>query len=411
MTGIFLDCGFTFSVVNLGCKVNRVESDIIHAGLLERGGTLVDPEFADLIVVNTCTVTAEADKKTRKTIRQCLAKNTSAQVIATGCSAQIHAQELSTIDGRVHVVFKANVLDYLGIREEAPDLLRIGDDFRTRVNMKIQDGCNHACTYCIVHHARGPARSVPSKTVLGEAWRYLEAGVGELVLTGIDVGSYDDGTYNLALLTRTLVDMASASGDHAASRIRLSSIEPQSLDDALIDVMESSGGTLCRHLHLPLQSGSTKVLSEMDRPYTAEWYVQMVESLRRRIPSLSLTTDIIVGFPGETEEDFAQTLDVARACKFSKIHVFPYSMRQGTPAAERDDQIDAETKRERARALRTLSDELRSADFESRVGTEELVLVEPDEVLTESYHVISRPAGFQVGRLLNMHIDATMNHS
>ncbi|MBQ9001041.1 MAG: MiaB/RimO family radical SAM methylthiotransferase [Eggerthellaceae bacterium] len=390
-----------FCVVNLGCKVNRVESDTIAAALMAQGGVAVDEEDAELVVVNTCTVTGEADKKARKAVRHALKSAPKADVVVTGCAVAINAEAYKALDERVSVVQRAELLASLSDGRIA-DLMRLGEGFRTRVSVKVQDGCNRACTYCIVHVARGRSASVPARDVLAECERYLMRGVKELVLAGIDLGSYCDGDFKLENLVETLlelIDKNTPPGGQPA-RIRASSLEPDSVSQGFIDLMAKSGGRLCRHLHLPLQAGSTKVLREMARPYTADDFCGLVDSMYGAVPDLSLSTDIICGFPGESEEEFAETLDIARRCRFSKIHVFPYSMRIGTPAAARRDQVPPEVKAARAARLRSLADELRAEDLARRAGSVELALVEGATALTESYHEISAPTGCAPGSLV-----------
>ena len=397
-----MDRGFpkTFSIVNLGCKVNRVEADALQAALMQHGSIPVEEELADLIIVNTCTVTAEADRKARKACRHALYVNPLADVVVTGCATAIDPMAFTSIDSRLRIIDRADLA--IALQAGVSDALRVGEGFRTRVNIKIQDGCDHACTYCIVHVARGKARSLPAPEVIAEARGYFDAGVKEVVLAGIDIGSYDSDGMRIAELAKRLIDEA----DHSCApgcvpaRIRISSIEPMNVDEALIGLLAESEGRLCRHLHLPLQSGSTRVLREMNRPYTAERYIELVSQLRELVPSLALSTDIIVGFPGETDEDFVQTCELARAAGFSRIHVFPYSMRKGTPAAIRDDQIEPAVRHARARQLRHIAVELAGKDIESRHGTTELALVEGPTALTESYHEVAAPADAAKGSLV-----------
>jgi threonylcarbamoyladenosine tRNA methylthiotransferase MtaB len=243
---------------------------------------------------------------------------------------------------------------------------------------------------------------MPADAIIKEAKQYLASGTKELVLAGIDLGSYRDGAIRLSNLVESLLELAdriALPGDTPA-RVRVSSIEPQSITPAFIDLLASSEGRLCRHLHLPLQSGSTKVLGEMARPYAADQFEALVNELYERVPSLSLTTDIICGFPGESNDEFEETIELVRRCRFSKIHVFPYSRREGTPAAARADQVDASVKSKRAEILRQISDELREEDFARRQGTTELVLVEDALALTESYHEVPVPSGATLGDLM-----------
>lgn len=389
-----------FSIVNLGCKVNRVESDTLAERLLGRGLQSVPAPEADLVIINTCTVTGEAEKKTRKAVRKALKDAPNATIVVTGCAATMDPSFYEALDERVSVIPKGDLLEN-SFLPKTPGTMRMGAGFPTRVGIKAQDGCDNACTYCIVHVARGPARSTPFDEVVSECERYLQHGVKELVLTGIDLGRYQWEGRGLADLLSALLEASSqlaTAGEHPC-RFRLSSVEPLSLSEPLIELMAASEGLLCRHLHLPLQSGSSSVLAAMGRPYSRERFLALTAELYERIPSLSLTTDIICGFPGETDDDFACTLSAAREARFSKIHVFPYSRRPGTPAARRPDQIDPALKRQRTSELRKLADELRQDDFNRRRGSTELCLVEPDRALTESYHELPVDTAWAIGTL------------
>lgn len=367
------------SVVNLGCKVNRVESDTISLAYQSRGCEVTSPDDADIIVVNTCTVTGEAEKKTRKTIRKLLRQNQEAKLLITGCAATISPDELSALDPRVFIIDKAELL------ADSTEALRIGDTFPTRVGVKVQDGCNHSCTYCIVHVARGKAWSRPCEDIVTEVVFLAESGVKEVVLTGIDLGSYHFENQSLVTLLRTLLEKTA----HTDIRFRISSIEPCSIQKELIDLIAKSKGRICRHLHLPLQSGSSKVLKEMNRPYSSEFFLELCTDIKKQIPDISLSTDIIVGFPGETDQDFQETLSLAKRVGFTKIHVFRYSKRQGTPAAQRLDQISPEIKEQRAHELSCLGNELRQAYAQAYIGTNQDVVIEqPGLGTTESYYKI-----------------------
>lgn len=441
---------FRFAVVNLGCKVNRVEADGFERLLAGRGGAPSPVAEADLIVVNTCTVTGEAEKKTRKAVRHALSANEEAPVVVTGCATEIDAASYEALGNRVTVVPKAGMALYLeegafpsrppaggspldtraqrddhtaeegelaaperrapstgnrtaGLAAPEGAEAVLPADGRTRIGIKVQDGCDNACTYCIVHVARGRATSRNADEVAAEAVALARAGVREIVLTGINLGSYDADGLDLADLCRRLLgETADLHGlDEAPCRFRIGSIEPMDVSMDFISLLAEAEGRLCRHLHLPLQSGSSKVLREMGRPYDAEEYRQLVDYLRAVVPEIALTTDIIVGFPGETEDDFADTCTLARHAAFSKIHVFPYSRREGTPAAERPDQVAPDVKAARAARLRALSDKLAAADRAVRAGTTELALVErPGHATTESYHEIVVPESAPVGMLV-----------
>lgn len=387
-----------FSLVNLGCKVNRVESDSIGAALLASGWESVD-QGADVAILNTCTVTAEADRKTRKEVNRAVTRNPEAVVLVTGCAATMDPDAYTALSDHVRVVEKGSVVDtcfaLVGqTYEHAPTLLRVGDEFPTRVGVKVQDGCDNACTYCIVHVARGKAVSLPLEQVVEEVQRYAHAGVREIVLTGIDLGAYSCEGVGLAQLIEKLRAAA------PETRLRISSIEPVSIDDGLIELLAREDGMVCRHLHIPLQSGSTKVLHEMARRYTAEDYRALIKKLRRSVPELSLSTDVIVGFPGETDDDFEQTCEMARVCGFSRMHVFRYSQREGTPAAERSDQVPSNVKTARSNELMRIAEILRTQDAMTRIGSQERVLVESSgQGMTESYYPVTMPSNARVGSM------------
>lgn len=397
-----------FSIVNLGCKVNQVESDAFEALLGSGAGCYTSPDEADVIVVNTCTVTGEAEKKTRKSVRQALRANEEARVIVTGCAAAIDPSFFADLSDRVTVVPKAEMEDFLAnLTDDAavavqPAALHHG---HARIGIKVQDGCDNACTYCIVHVARGRATSRPVDEVAAEAVALARSGVREIVLTGINLGSYCDEGQDLADLCRRLLEITADVHDpgEPPCRFRVGSIEPQDVTAEFVGLLSEADGRLCRHLHLPMQSGSSKVLREMARPYDAHEFRQLVDYLHAAVPGIALTTDVIAGFPGETDEDFADTCELCRCAGFSKIHVFPYSKREGTPAAARADQVPPEVKSTRAAALRVLSDELAAADRALRAGAVEFALVEaPGRATAESYHEVRVAAALPVGALVEV---------
>ena len=406
-----------YAVVNLGCKVNRVESDAFASSLDAHGAKSCDAADADLIVVNTCTVTGEAEKKTRKAVRGALRANDRATVIVTGCAAAIDKDTFLAMDPRVRVMGKAELASSIDAGAWGLDAaahgpaLPVGEGYRTRVGVKVQDGCNNACTYCVVHVARGKATSVDPREVVRQCRALASAGVKEIVLTGINLGSYrwrDEETgeaTGLADLLRILLEDTAdlhKDGEYPV-RFRVSSVEPRDVHDDLIEVLATAGGRVCRHLHLPLQSGNSKVLREMHRPYNAEHFEEIVANLYERVPELSLSTDIICGFPGETEGEFEDTLRVACTCRFSKIHVFPYSKREGTPAAARIDQVPPGVKADRAQRLRDLGDLLRDKEREARKDTRELAVVEEEGIaLTESYFEVPAPKNAKAGEMIEV---------
>ena len=368
-----------FHVVNLGCKVNRAESDTITAHLLAHHHQLTDPEDADTIIINTCTVTGDAEKKTRKAVRRALRDNAHARVLVTGCAAAIDPEFYRALDPRIDIVDKKTLTS-------SDQIIRAGEVFPLRAAVKVQDGCDHACTYCIVHVARGRAWSRPTEQIIEEVRGLEKAGIREVMLSGIDLGSYHHEDVKLDALLDALLDATTQ------MRFRVSSVEPCSLSDRTIATIAQADGRICRHLHIPLQSGSTKVLDEMNRPYDASYYARLVEKLYDVMPMLSLSTDIIVGFPGETDREFEETLALARTARFSKIHGFRYSKRAGTPAATRIDQIDPHIKEARLSRLLELADELRRQDAQRRLGTTEAILVEAPGIGTsESYYKVTVP--------------------
>ena len=383
-----------FHVVNLGCKVNKAESDSMSAHLLATGNELVSHEEADAILINTCTVTGDAEKKTRKAVRRALRENTHARVMVTGCAAAISPDFYRALDSRVEIIEKAAFLS-------TDPACRTGLSFPARVSVKVQDGCDHACTYCIVHVARGKAFSRPLDEIVAEVKALEHAGIREVMLSGIDLGSYRFEKQALDALLSALIEATHE------MRFRISSVEPASLTPAMIERIAQAEGRICRHLHLPLQSGSDKVLKEMNRPYGAEFYLRLCEDLYSALPTLALSSDIICGFPGETDAEFEETLSLAKQARFSKIHAFRYSMREGTPAATRCDQIDPSTKEQRLKNLLALARDLRKEDGLRRIGASEAVLIEtPGIGMSESYFKVEAPRDIPQGTLCELSLTA-----
>ncbi len=361
--------------VTLGCKVNQTESEAIAAELCAAGAGCA-PQDADVVVVNTCTVTGEADRKARKAVRHALALPRSPIVIVTGCLASLDPGELAALGERVVVEadkerVSARVAEALDARgahicgATAPERLRSA---RTRAQLKVEDGCDAFCTYCIVPYARGVPRAVPAGRVAAEAERLLAAGASEIVLTGINIGRYDDAGIGLPeLLLRV-----AATG---VPRIRFSSIEPGDVTAQLLGAAQETPA-FCAHLHVPLQSGSDAVLARMGRPYDIARYTARIEAARAAFPGIAISTDIIVGFPGETDAEFAGTLAFAEGLGFSRLHVFRYSQRAGTRAAGMPGQVPATVRAERSAALRALGERLALAYTNAQVDRVVEVLVE-----------------------------------
>jgi len=374
--------GLTVSFRTLGCKVNRVESEKIAAELLGQGVQVAEESAADVIVINTCTVTGEADAKARKAVRHALRLDRQPVVVVTGCLASVDAVALTALGERVIVeADKSRVADrvamHLALRPArqaaAPTPVpRTGDLFRTRVSIKIEDGCDNFCTYCIVPYARGVPRGEPLADIVAEAETLVAVGVSELVLTGINLGRYRDPHSDA-----DLADLIAAVAATGVARLRLSSIEPPDLTPRLLAVLAETPSA-CAQLHVPLQSGSDEVLSAMGRAYTSAEFRGLVTAARETLPGLTLTTDVIAGFPTETAENHAETLAFIESLGFSKLHVFRYSERPGTPAAALP-QVPAAVRSERAAELRALGEKLRAEFLSAHVGGEVEVLVEAAE--------------------------------
>ncbi|MDT9025456.1 MULTISPECIES: tRNA (N(6)-L-threonylcarbamoyladenosine(37)-C(2))-methylthiotransferase MtaB [Rossellomorea] len=385
----------------LGCKVNHYETEAIWQLFKEEGYERVEYDsIADVYVINTCTVTNTGDKKSRQVIRRAIRKNPDGVICVTGCYAQTSPAEIMAIPG-VDVVVgtqdRRKMLTYIeeykqerqpinGVTNimknrvyEELDVPAFTD--RTRASLKIQEGCNNFCTFCIIPWARGLMRSRDPEEVIHQAQQLVDAGYKEIVLTGIHTGGYgeDMKDYNLAMLLKDLEQKVKG-----LKRIRISSIEASQLTDEVIEVIDQSN-IVVRHLHIPLQSGSNTVLKRMRRKYTMEFFAERLEKLKKALPGLAVTSDVIVGFPGETEEEFMETFNFINEHKFSELHVFPYSKRTGTPAARMDDQIDEDIKNERVHRLIELSNQL-AKEYSSQFENEVLEVI-PEEIYQDDLYV------------------------
>ena len=358
----------TFAVYTLGCKVSQYESEAILEEAVRRGFTPVT-EGADIAVINTCTVTAEGDRKCRQLIRRLVRQSPETKIMVCGCYSQVSPESVSAIDGVAYVCGTQNKLRTV---ERALELLDgkaipkievaplAGADFesmrilhapRTRAYIKIEDGCDNRCAYCKIPDARGHVRSKKIADVVAEARALTDAGVREVVLTGIETASFGADT------GESLCDLLDAvDGIDGIERIRLGSLEPTLMRPAFLDRI-AKVGKLTPHFHLSMQSGSSRTLAAMRRKYNAETAWRNIENTRAALPDVQFTTDFIVGFPGETDEDFAETMEFARRVGFLATHVFKYSKRAGTPAAKMPDQIPEEVKHARSQALIALSAE------------------------------------------------------
>jgi len=357
----------------LGCKVNQYETEAMEKIFEENQFKIVeDTEVADVYVINTCTVTNLSDRKSRQFIRKVKKINKDAIVAVVGCYSQVSPEEVEKIEG-VDVIIgtsdrnkivelcekakyenkKINIVRSIKTYKEFEKIEVEDIKSKTRAYIKIQDGCNQFCSYCIIPYARGPIRSRDKDDILSEIEILSKSGFKEIVLTGIHVASYgkDLGDINLGELIQEIALIKDI------ERIRLSSVEPNLITEDFMNILVSTK-KVCDHFHLSLQSGSNNILKKMNRKYTREEYKEKVDLIRKYMPDAGITTDIIVGFPGETEKEFNETIEFVREIGFSRIHVFKYSPRKGTPAAKYKNQVHGKIKNQRSKELITLGEEL-----------------------------------------------------
>ena len=374
----------TFTVEHLGCKISQTDAEAVRDALAGAGHDEVSrDDGAPVQVVNTCCITRAAEKSSRQRVRRMLRDaGDEGRVFVTGCGANLHGEQYRSIDPeRVTVLAGAAATHAPAIVEAADALADLGcvgpragsaPRARSRAFLKVQDGCSFGCTYCIVPTVRGEPRSRTVEAVLAEARRRADAGIAEVVVTGVNVGLYrcPDSRVGLPAL---LQELAAVDG---IERVRISSIESNHVNARLADTIATSGGVICPHLHVPLQSGDDGVLAAMGRHYDADRYRRSIATARERVPELNLTTDVIVGFPAEDEAAFQQTLGLCRELAITKVHAFPFSERPGTPAAELGDPVSKTEKAERSERLRAQADEVALAHRRRLVGTADCVVVE-----------------------------------
>lgn len=372
------------AIHTLGCKVNIYESEYITNILKENGYQIVDFDSkADIYIINTCTVTNTSDKKSEKMIKRARKQNKDAIIIAMGCHAQIKGDNIDA-DIIIGNKDKSKIISLIEEYQENKnkikriynlDNISFEDMYissfnnHTRAFVKIQDGCDAFCSYCIIPYARGPIRSKDPKTVIKEITSLVENGYKEIILTGIHTGKYGkDINYTFEQLLKDIIKIKNL------YRIRISSIEINELTDPILDLIKDNK-IIAKHLHIPLQSGSDKILKLMDRKYDLKFYKDRIEKIRKMIKDVSITTDLIVGFPNEDEKDMEDTLKFIKEIKFTKIHTFPYSKREGTKAASMENQIDETIKRKRVKTVLELSDQLEQDFYQSKLNkTEELII-------------------------------------
>ena len=384
--------------LTLGCRVNQYETDAARRLFLDNGHENVDsPEEADVCIVNTCSVTGEADRKSSQMLRRMAKNNPNAVIVAMGCASELKTGDVAAdivIGTRDKNTVVAKVEEFVASRENK-DLAHITSHTRpevsktdeyhdfgtvlspegTRAFIKVEDGCNNFCTYCVIPYARGRVVSRPEEACVKEAEFLVENGFKEIIVSGIHLCSYGkDQGRDITALLELLKKIDSIPG---LERLRLGSLEPKSMTPEFISGLKELRH-LCPHFHLSLQSGSDTVLKRMNRKYTTAEYEDRVKALRAEFPDMSLTTDIITGFPEETEEEFNETIEYARKLKFAKIHVFPYSVREGTKAADMP-QIDMSIRKARAKSLIEVSSKLEAEFAASMIGKEVSILIEKIE--------------------------------
>ena len=409
----------------LGCKVNQYESEAMQKIFTEKNYQLTDDfKIADIIVVNTCTVTALSSQKSRQMLRKFSRANNNAVIIAVGCYVQNNPQEISNIEGVdiiigtqdkikiaelaenfianrkkiFHVDSVENILDF----EELPHTPQ-----RTRAFLKIEDGCNNFCTYCIIPYVRGKVRSRSLESIRAECLE-LKNNFREIVLTGIHIGAYGKDFHdkiNLADAIKIILDTANP------ARLRLGSIESVEITDEIISLLKTDS-RICNHLHIPLQSGSDEILKSMRRPYNTKKFAELTARLIEEIPEISIGTDLIVGFPGETEENFLETVNFLESQPFSKIHVFPFSAREGTLAATMKNQIDSQTKKFRVNKILEIAKLKEKIFAEKFLNRTVEIIAETEENnfidgLTKNYLRVYIPANekIQLGEIISVRLE------
>lgn len=387
----------------LGCKVNQFETEVMEGLFKARGYNVVDfSQHADIYVINTCSVTNLGEKKSRQLIRRASRQNPEAVIAVAGCYSQVAPDKISQIPGvdvivgtqdRARIVElveaavannrtnQVNIVADIMHTKEFEDIPLFSMPGRTRAFLKIQEGCTNFCSYCIIPYARGPLRSRPLASIAAETKKLVAAGFNEIVLTGIHLGAFGrDLVHNEEDIT--LVDAVKtvlAAGGSELMRLRLGSLESIELSDQLIVLMQTDE-RLCPHLHLPLQSGDDRILMAMNRHYTTAQYRELIDNIKNHVPSIAITTDVIVGFPGETDDIFESTMNFITTIGFAKIHVFPYSRRTGTPAAKFSQQVSETEKKFRVHRLQQLADKQSKEFYQSFLGQNLNVLFDKVEI-------------------------------
>ena len=365
----------TYQIYTLGCKVNEYESEVMD-NLLEKAG-YTKSNNPDICIINTCTVTNTADSKSRKLIRSLKRNNPNSIIVATGCFIQNKKDLLDEleIDIALGNKDKSNIVKYLenykkqkiekiyDIKDMKFEDMVLNNTNLTRAYIKIEDGCDNYCTYCIIPYVRGHVRSKEKEKVIEEAKNLIKKGHKEIVLTGIHTGHYHYNNYDLSDLLKDLCKLK------GLERLRISSIEITELNDKFLRTLKENP-IIVNHMHIPLQAGSNKILKLMNRKYDVEYFKNKIKKIRNIRPNINITTDVIVGFPNETDNDFNETINTIKEISFTKIHVFPYSKREGTPAADMKNQVDGNIKKQRVKKLLEISKELEKKYMENYLNKE-----------------------------------------
>lgn len=421
--------------MTLGCKVNQFETETME-GLFKKAGYTIGKfdEPADAYVINTCSVTSLGDRKSRQIIRRAHRENPDAVIAVCGCYAQVAPEDIKAIEG-VSVVIgtkeRARIVEYVeeAMREHRQivgitdimqartfeDIPLYDNPKRTRAFLKIEDGCENFCSYCIIPYARGPVKSRQPQHICKEAEKLVAAGFREIVLTGIHLGAYgrdlppsefEDGKARKITLADACREVLAVPG---LQRLRLGSLESLELSPELFELIRTDE-RFCAHLHLPLQAGSDQVLHDMNRHYDTAEFARLIENVEREVPGIAISTDIIVGFPGETEELFAESLRFVEKMNFSRMHVFPYSRRTGTPAARRTDQVPEPVKKERVHRMQALADRKAREFHEQFLGKTMRVLFETTkdgvtDGLTDNYIRVYTDSDVASGALYEVRLE------
>lgn len=403
-----------FKIVTLGCRTNQYESQAYQDQLQALGySAAAEGEAAEICIVNTCTVTESADSSSRHEIRQLARKHPNSKLVVTGCFAERQPTLVEQLEGVTHVVAnrdKEVLLSKVFPDIELPEFSIKRFESHTRAFVKVQDGCNSFCTYCIIPYVRGRSRSRTLKEIVNEVEELVSNGFKEVVLTGINIGDFDgnrpegEPADRLAELVRAVDQVP------GLERLRISSIDPDEVDDDLLNTV-IHGKTTCKSMHIVLQAGSNVVLKRMNRKYTRQIFMDTVDRLRNACPDFTFTTDIIVGFPGETESDFEDTLAIMREVKFAKVHMFPYSERPRTRAAMMPNKVPPDVIKARKQAVLQLSEQIAYELRDQYVGREMTILTEsedkdrPGEISghTDNFLMVWVPnAGYQSNQILNV---------